>query len=122
MPIDDRSTQRSSSEPPVQIWTGPNREQILDLPTRTSLEIPIDGKFKAIEMKAYIPGNGPSHLALLHMQVNGHEVYVSPPLKSGEEPMIIRAPVKNAQTATFIVESTDPDLHVFLIDPVVIRD
>jgi hypothetical protein len=106
----------------VQNWIGKNQEQILALPPETRLDVPLKGKYKALAFRVAVPGGAPDQHVILHVQVNGQEIYASPPIRSGDEPVALRVPIKNAQNVTFVADSVLQGIKIFLIDPVAIRE
>jgi len=106
----------------VQNWTGKNQEQILAIPPQTSLEFPLTGKFRAVALRVAVNPGGPDVQAKFHLLVNGQEIYTTPALKTGDLPLMVKVPIHDAKTVTFVTDSSVATAKVLLIDPVAIRE
>ena len=106
----------------VQNWTGNNQEHILAVPAQTSLEFPLVGRFSAVALRVALgPGGPPNGQAKLHVLVNGQEITTTPAFKAGDQPLMVKVPIHDAKTVTFVADSSLAGTKVLLIDPVAIR-
>ena len=106
----------------IQSWMGNNREEILAVPTKTPIEFPLTGPFRTISLRvAVAPGGPPTGQASLHVLVNGAQVYTTPILKSGDQPLAVKTPLHDAKSVTLVADSATEGTKILLIDPVAIR-
>jgi hypothetical protein len=103
-------------------WQGPNQEQILAVPSGTSLAFPLTGKFSGMALRiAVSPDAPPNALVVVRFLADGRELGRTPPIKASDQPAFANLNFQSAKTITIVADSSFPGVKALLIDPVAIR-
>jgi len=113
-----------SDQPPlVQTWEGPNQEQIMETPTGTILEFPLNGKFHAIGVWiALSPDSPPNSNITIRVLADGKEIARTPAFRAGDQPRFMEATLQDPKTVALEADSFFAGTKALFIDPVAIRD
>jgi len=109
--------------PVVGSWKGPNQAQVLQAPTGTTIDFPLNGKYRAVAMRVMISSDSPPNAqAVVRVLADGKEVGTTPPFKAGDNPRFVQVTLENTRTLSIVGESQFDTTKLLFIDPVVIRN
>ena len=109
--------------PVVGSWRGPDQQQVLQVPTGTTIDFPLTGRFRAVAVRVMVSSDSaPNAQAIIHVMADGKEVGTSPPFKAGDQPRFVQVTLDNTKTLSIMGESPFDNTKILLIDPVAIRN